>query len=105
MKYLQILREGLDGFCQNFETKMPSLSCTTVLNDFQIFPNGHAFDADQTYRMTSICVWIIFLCWSAVAAVMLLRLILVVDFQLTLVTVSTKSTYENMWLPQNDVLM
>jgi hypothetical protein len=92
MKYLQNVNEGLNGFCRNFESMMPSLSCASVLNDFQILRRGYTLAAETTFKMTTVCLWVTFLSWSTVAAVMLLRLLFAVDFQLTLVTISTVSS-------------
>jgi hypothetical protein len=97
MKYLQNVGEGLDGFCRNFESMMSSLSCADVLNDFQIFRNGYSLPAETTLKITTVCLWVTFLSWSTVAAVMLLRLLFAVDFQLTLVTISTVSSSQSIF--------
>lgn len=89
---IRVLHNGLGVFCDNLTKNDPTTSCYEAMNAFVIVPID--YDPSIHYIALYTIDWVIFALWFFLAAIMLIRIIFVIDFQLVRVTIRT-CEYEN----------
>lgn len=85
-----IIEGGLSEFCRSLTESLPDISCGVAMNRFMLTPveNVHVPPSVQRQMLTSFSI-VNLIFWILSVAVLIARILFVVDFQLIKVTVKT----------------
>lgn len=90
-----IVESGLNEFCKSLISETPDISCSVALNRYMLIPYEKVLIPPSVERNLLTSFGFINLgIWILSVAILIARIIFVVDFQLIKVTVKTKE-YEN----------